>query len=281
VKLGFLTDYSEERLAFASDWGYDCLSVHYPSIKEATGGAETDDRAVARIRDLMAQAEVDISAIALYGRRITDPPEDVLDDYRHAMTLAEKLGVGVLAAVPGADPELTLNKNIPLFKQVFEPIAREAEDRGIRIAFENWPAVRGYPWKIGSVAFSPRGWEMMFEAVDSDALGLEFDPSHLEWQGIDPVAAAADWSDKIYHVHAKDTEIFDDRLAAYGIYEKGWWRYRIPGFGVVDWVGFFNVLREAGYDGGVVVEHEDPVFAGERFDEGLEHAVRFLAPFVR
>jgi sugar phosphate isomerase/epimerase len=281
VRLGFLTDYSEERVAFASDWDYDCLSVQFASLKAATGGDRIDDAAVDRVRETLAQAEVDISGICLYGRRITDPPDEVLADFRHAMDLAERLNVSVIPSVPGADPEVDLEANMPAFKKVFEPIARMAEDRGMYVAFENWPAVRGYPVKIGSVAAHPRGWEMMFEAVESDALGLEFDPSHLEWQGIDPVLTAAEWSEKIFHFHAKDTEMFDDRLATYGIYESGWWRYRIPGFGVVDWVGLFNVLREAGYEGGVVVEHEDIVFSGERFDEGLEHAVRFLAPLVR
>ena len=120
----------------------------------------------------------------------------------------------------------------------------------------------------------------MFDAVPSKALGLEFDPSHLVWQGIDWAAALTRFASKVYHVHAKDTEILKDRLAADGFFSAGWWRYRLPGYGCVDWHRFTSMLKEQGYDGGVCVEHEDPVFSGKRRVEGLEKAYACLRPLM-
>jgi sugar phosphate isomerase/epimerase len=77
-------------------------------------------------------------------------------------------------------------------------------------------------------------------------------------------------------VHAKDTEIMEDRLGHVGIYGNGWWRYRMPGMGEVDWDGIAQALAEIGYRGDVIIEHEDPVFEGDRFEEGLSLGIRFL-----
>jgi sugar phosphate isomerase/epimerase len=121
----------------------------------------------------------------------------------------------------------------------------------------------------------------MFEAVPSDALGLEFDPSHLVWQQIDYLDALYHFRDRIYHVHAKDTEIVPSVLAKVGIFGSGWWRYRIPGLGIVDWSAFLSALYEIGYDGGVAIEHEDPVFTGERFEMGLVLGYNTLAPLIQ
>ena len=84
----------------------------------------------------------------------------------------------------------------------------------------------------------------------SPHVGLQFDPSHLVWQFMDPVQAARDFADKIYDVHLKDTEILWHVLRRGGIQpvnDARWWRFRVPGYGSVDWKGFFSVLSEAGY----------------------------------
>ncbi len=108
----------------------------------------------------------------------------------------------------------------------------------------------------------------MFTAVPSPALGLCYDPSHLYWQGIDYIQPIWDFRDRIYHAHAKDTEILLAGRNHYGMYgrqlsataEQNWWRYRLPGYGHVDWYRYLDTLYQVGYDAVLSVEHEDPVW---------------------
>jgi sugar phosphate isomerase/epimerase len=125
-------------------------------------------------------------------------------------------------------------------------------------------------------------------------LYLNFDPSHLLWLGIDPVTAAGEYAERILHVQAKDVEIDPDgrnRLGVFGNvvdrarnpWQSGWWRYRIPGLGEVDWASLVSTLASAGYDGVVSVEHEDPVWSGseEKVYQGLALARETLDPLIR
>jgi sugar phosphate isomerase/epimerase len=122
-----------------------------------------------------------------------------------------------------------------------------------------------------NIAYSPEIWKAMFEAVPADNLGLELDPAHMVWQGIDYIKAIYDFGHKIFHTHAKDMEIRRDVLARCGIYGilfdkvddfgHGWWRGRAPGWGEVNWHRFITALLDVGYTGNIDIEHEDPVFA--------------------
>jgi len=119
------------------------------------------------------------------------------------------------------------------------------------MGWENYPCDTNF-------ATVPGAWQKIFDLVPSNRLGLEFDPSHLVRQYIDDIQAAWDFKERILSVHAKDTEIIEPVLQKVGIHGKGWWRYRIPGQGLIDWPKFINVLLEANYSGGLAVEHEDP-----------------------
>jgi sugar phosphate isomerase/epimerase len=120
---------------------------------------------------------------------------------------------------------------------------------------------------------------------------LNFDPSHLYWLGIDPIQALKDYSEKIFHAHAKDTEIIPEGEYRYGIagkqidpepWKSGWWRYRIPGLGEIDWNIFISTLQEYGYDQFLSIEHEDPVWEGseEKIKAGLKLGYKHLSQFV-
>jgi sugar phosphate isomerase/epimerase len=93
--------------------------------------------------------------------------------------------------------------------------------------------------------------------VKSPDVGLEFDPSHLLWQGIDPSQAAREFGKRIFLLHAKDTKLFRDRIQDVG-YCGRWWEYRLPGRGEMDWRQFLGGL--AGYTGFISIEHEDTEF---------------------
>ena len=151
-----------------------------------------------------------------------------------------------------------------------------------------WEPYAGGP----NIGTGPLGWEALFKAFkDSPWVGLQFDPSHLVWQFMDPVQAARDFADKIYDVHLKDTEILWHVLRRAGIQSIDnvrWWRFRIPGQGSVDWKGFFAVLAEVGYTGAMNIENEDefyyPAYAQgdftEQFKRGFRTAHEFLKTLV-
>jgi sugar phosphate isomerase/epimerase len=110
--------------------------------------------------------------------------------------------------------------------------------------------------------------------------------------GIDPVQALTRHADQVLHVQAKDAEVDLEARNRFGVFGQlvdkpspwtsGWWRYRIPGLGEVDWAALVRTLREVGYDGVVSVEHEDPVWSGDpdRVRQGLVIAEETLGPLV-
>ena len=156
------------------------------------------------------------------------------------------------------------------------------EKLDLRFGPENYPCDVNF-------ATVPAIWEKLMALVPDHRFGLEFDPSHLVRQFVDPYQTAWDFKDRILGVHAKDTEIIEPVLAKVGIHGSDWWRYRIPGQGRINWAKFITVLLQVGFRGGMAVEHED-AFWDERAASGAEFpqsrkdgfilASRYLKQFV-
>ena len=141
------------------------------------------------------------------------------------------------------------------------------------------------PWPDGpNIATSPVGYEALFKAFnDSPYVGLQYDPSHLVRQFMDPIQTARDFVDKIYDVHLKDTEILWPVLRAGGIHPVNgakWWRYRIPGMGSINWREFFNVLESVGYTGAMSIEQEDPLYGADH-NPGPDFSEDFKLGFIK
>ena len=207
---------------------------------------------------------------------------------RAAIDVAAAEGVECVGVGSRRDPGADADENLDLFRLAYAPLAEYAEARGVRLVFENWP--QGGQRLAGT----PELWEAMFRAVPSPALGLCFDPSHLVWQGIDWRRALHEFGPRIYHAHAKDTEIVAEPSYRYGIYgaqlaankgrRSGWYRYRLPGYGIVDWAAYVSALVEAGFDGLLSIEHEDNVYGWlddpDLARRGLIAGLRFLQLYV-
>lgn len=280
MKLGYLTQFSEDELKLASSIGFDGLEVHAKSWGDALDTAEGRKEAAKQAKDLCAKYGITITAVANYQAGYK-PASERIPVYKNIADFCAEMGVGVIATLTGGDGEKDLAENVKLWAETFGEVAKIAEGKGIKIAFENWPGLPlRLPIKSNNFGFNPEAWNAMFNAVDSESLGLEFDPSHLVWQSADYLSIAKEFSSRIYHVHFKDTEIMEGALAEKGFFSGGWWRYRIPGFGLVDWAGFISVLKEAGFNGGGAIEHEDPVFSGEHRADGLKLGYNHLRPLV-
>jgi len=231
---------------------------------------------------------VEAAALAWYGNILAPDAERAqaaLEHLGRVVETAATLGVPVVCLAVGRDPSVSLGDSIAQFARRVKPLADQAEASGVRLAVENDPMcgllVEDMP---GNAAFSPELWEKLFTHLRSDAVGLTLDPSHLVWLGMDPIAAATDYAEKIFHFQAKDTEVFDARRQDCSCLRPGggWWRYRLPGLGEIDWRRMLDRLQEVGYGGAVVVEHADPVWQGsvEKVRAGLVLARRHLAQFL-
>ncbi len=280
MKLGYLTSLSVEAVAAARRLGYDAIEVgagwlNRPTLSEIEAN-------LSALRDALQEHDVNVNAVAIYGGTVEVPAAEAVAYWGRAMRVAKALGCQVVAGMTGRDNALTVDENLPLFRERFGPIARRAEDEGVQLALEPWPgSVLGHgPYRWTNLATTPEMWDRLFAEVPSPALGLEFDPSHLVWQGIDYLRAILDYGQRIHHVHAKDIVIDRARLERVGVHGRGWWRFVVPGLGEVDWPGLFRNLRLVGYAGDITFEHEDEIYLNERWEEGLRLGVRYLRPFV-
>jgi sugar phosphate isomerase/epimerase len=150
---------------------------------------------------------------------------------------------------------------------------RHADDYGINVALEMHP---------GFVVYSPETMLRLREAAGT-RIGANLDPSHLFWQGIDPIQAVRALGKAVFHIHAKDTRLYPTNVAVAGVLDtKPYtdelhrsWLFRTVGYGHGPewWTDFVSTLQMVGYDDVLSIEHEDSLMAVE---EGLQKAVVFL-----
>jgi sugar phosphate isomerase/epimerase len=241
-----------------------------------------------------------ITALSCHGEPLHPNPETAKKNQetsRRTILLAEKLGVPVVvdfSGCPGDGPDAQ-NPNwvtcawpphfgdilkwqweervIPYWKER----AKFAAGHGVKIALEMHP---------GFVVYSPETM-LRLRAEAGPNLGANLDPSHLFWQGIDPIAAVRVLGDAIFHVHAKDTQIYSYNLPKTGVLDtkkytderNRAWIFRTVGYGHgAEWWGeFISTLKMYGYDYVLSIEHEDSLMSAE---EGLTKAVAFLQNLV-
>jgi sugar phosphate isomerase/epimerase len=175
-------------------------------------------------------------------------------------------------------PGTPVPESVPRFREVFGEFARLAEGEGVRLAFEN--CLQGGNWERGetNMAFHPAAWDLMFDAVPSPALGIEWEPCHLMCQLIDPLPVLDRYLSRIFHIHGKDGQLNRALLASSGTHgPEHVVRHRFPGLGDSDWTVIFQKLAHAGYAGTVDIEGgHDPVFRGELEMEGQANALAYL-----
>lgn len=279
MKFGFLTANITD-IEKAARLGFNGIELNVTAFGNVEAGT-LDRTAIERARGLCETHNITITALAYYDLAFHPPAADrVTAAYEHVFDVAAALDVQTIASMGGFDSDRDWKGNLALFAERFAPIARGAEKRGMRIAFENWMGIGGHlPFKPRNLGGSPDTWDAIFSAVPSAALGIEFDPSHLYWQGIDHIRALREYKDRVYHVHAKDTEMLPERRYRGGV-NGDFFRFRIPGYGAINWTEFISTLNEIGYDGGLAIEHEDPVYSGKRFDEGLIRGWQTLHPLI-
>jgi sugar phosphate isomerase/epimerase len=254
----------QEAVKVAAEVGFDCLEVG-PSV----------DRDREAFRSVQKDGPVFIHSF-IYGRNFLTHHAGDRQAYRaetyRLLDLAIDVGVPQITTATGVDPNLSLDGNISAALDFWAPLLDQALDADIRIALEFCPTA-------GNFALGPYAWRRLLAATnDWPNFGLNYDPSHLLWQFIDPYPPVSEFSEQIFSVHLKDTYIWHDRLAehgfltpyaneeemAHGMRESRavWWEYRVPGEGELDLIRFLRLLYSIGYQGALLVELEDKRYIG-------------------
>ncbi|MBD3188727.1 TIM barrel protein [Candidatus Bathyarchaeota archaeon] len=203
-----------------------------------------------------------------------DTRESSNSHMKKVIEAASQLDVSIVACFIGGTGS-DLFTEMGLFEEYFLPLVDFAGEHDVRLAVENCP--QGGK----NIGMSPYYWREIFEAAEhSPYLGLEFDPSHLVWLHIDYKKALQEFcqSKKVLTIHAKDTRINDAILIERGILGKGWWEYKIPGSGMIDWNDIFKILNTNGYTGSMNIEHEDAAYRGNavKIKEGFQSGLQVL-----
>jgi sugar phosphate isomerase/epimerase len=305
VKLGFLTACLPElELTKIADWasahGFQALEVAvWPDVASRPFEASHIDVTTLEpgtaesIRGYLAGKGLEISALAYYENNLHPDAEvrsEIHAHLRSCVDAAKLLGCAYVGTFVGRDWNLPVKENVRLAEQILPPLVDYAAERDVRLMVENCPMEGwhpdGYP---GNLAYSPELWEWMF----SLGFYLNYDPSHLTWLGVDPIAALRSCPERIVHAQAKDVEIDQAGLNEVSVFGKAlnrdnpWdnrgYRYRVPGLGTVDWRAIVDTLYQVGFEGVLSVEHEDPVWSGDtsRVLSGLAISYNALRPLIR
>jgi len=252
---------------------------------------------IKKFSDAASIRGIEISALAVHGNPLHPDKSysnEHIKDLVNAIELAGKIGVKAItcfAGCPGAtensmEPNWVTCPFPPYFsdyikwqweKRVipfWKEIVKKAEKAKVYIAFEIHP---------GDVVYNTELFLKLKENVDSEYIACNFDPSHLFWQGMDPIICIKRLGNAIVHVHAKDCKLEEDTIKFRGV--NDWkdysdinnraWNFRTCGYGhgIEFWNDFVSTLRKIGYDGVLSIEHEDPLMS---VNEGLKKTIKFL-----
>jgi sugar phosphate isomerase/epimerase len=283
-KLGVLGRFTPANVEFARAQGFNNMILDGPPADRIT------DQQIDEIKTVLRRANMNVSALQVTQNHISaDPAKRAKENayFVKSIELAGKLGVPYIGTASGKDPGKKFNQQVDEVIRVYtEAYFPACERNKVRILWEPWP-------EGPNLATSPVGYDALFKGFgNSPYVGLQYDPSHLVRQFMDPIQTARDYVDRIYDVHLKDTEILWPLLRAGGIDPvngASWWRYRIPGLGSINWAEFFSVLQDHGYQGAMSIEHEDDLYGAdnnpgpdfsEEYKVGFVMGKRYLAQYV-
>ena len=304
MKLGILTaPFPDLPLDEVAVWsganGFESLEIAcWPAAKgpqrryAGTSHIDVTDLSESRaseIVDQVATQGLTISGLGYYPNPMHPDRETREAAIAHQKLVIEacaKMKVPFFNTFMGGDPSLHVDANWERALELWPPIVEHAKAHGVKVTIENCPMIFSYDeWPAGNnIAWSPYIWRRIIEQWGG-TVGLNYDPSHLVWLMIDQERFIREFGPHILHVQAKDVEIDRD-----GLYERGtlsggmgWQIPRLPGLGEADWGRIFAALWRTGYDGDIIIEHEDRDFekTEELVKRGFLLARDILRPYIK
>lgn len=310
MKLGVLTvplyDRSaEEAFKYLSNLGVQTVeigtggspgSVHSNPAELLSSESKLQD-----YKDLLKKYNLEISALSCHSNHVHPNKEvraQAAQDYTQTLKLAQKLGVDTIVSFSGCPGDYEGAKYPNWVTCAWPPDYREVLDyqwNEVLIPFWKGAVAEAAEYGVNKIALELHPGFCVYntatllrlrEAV-GNAIGANFDPSHLFWQGIRPSEAIKALKGAIYHFHAKDTKMNEVNTRINGVLDTGSygdlsdrsWLFRSVGWGhdAGEWKEIITALRLSGYDGAISIEHEDAFMS---IEEGLEKAITFLKDIV-
>ncbi len=303
MKLGFVSAIVpeltfEQVVDFASEQGFACVEMMcWPKGKaERRYGGVThiemdniDEAKADYIKEYSELRGVELSAVSYYPNNMDPDPEKRAFYHEHLKKVirgAKLLGVHNVNTFIGRDKDKNLTDSFADFKAIWPDLIKFAEDNEVKIGIESCPMYFTMDeWPAGkNMAGSPRIWREMFSIIDSPSFGLNYDPSHLLWQRMNYIRPVYEFKDKIFHVHIKDAQFYQDKMDEVGALATPLEYHlpKIPGLGDINWGKFVSALRDVRFNGSACIEVEDYSFE-ETYDDrilALRQSKAYMNQFI-
>ena len=296
----FSLDKVLEKLKSLNIFTVELGTGNYPGDPHCKLSMLNDRQALKEFKQKLESNGFSISALSCHGNPLHPNPaiaKAYQETSKRTVRLAEKLGVPVVVDFSGCpgDSDKARYPNwvtCPWPPEYLDVLAWQwerkvipywtrhaqfAKDHGVKIAIEMHP---------GFVVYSPETL-LKLRHIAGNTIGCNYDPSHMFWQGIDPIKAIRVLGDSVFHVHAKDTQIYTSNLPKTGVLDtkkytderNRSWIFRSVGYGHAFgwWKEFISTLRMYNYDYVLSIEHEDSLMSP---DEGLTKGAAFLNSIV-
>ena len=279
-------------LGTAGTLGFDCVELMcWPpgdADRRYAGVTHIDVLSLDSQNDLkqrLADSDVSVSGLGFYPNPLAadlDAAAAAVEHIKRVISACAELDVPVMNTFIGRNPTLSVDENWGRCLETWGPLVEWAESHDVRIGIENCPMLfTRDEWPGGhNLATSPAIWRRLFSDLPSPHLGLNYDPSHMVWLMMDPLAPLAEFSERLVHIHAKDVTIDQDRLDDVGILATPVEFHTpvLPGRGTIDWNRFLAALAGCGYQGPVCIEVEDRAYeaTAELRIEALRESLRHL-----
>ncbi|MDO0919951.1 MULTISPECIES: sugar phosphate isomerase/epimerase family protein [unclassified Enterococcus] len=285
----------EEMIDIVAENGLDCVEVacwpagkaerRYAGVSHIDTKNLTEEKAT-EILAYCKQKKVEISALAYYPNPLDENLEKRQEAIGHLYTLidaASLMNINLVTTFVGRMQSKSVSENLKEAAKVWNPIVKYAEEKKVKIAIENCPMLfTEDEWPGGqNIMTSPSNWRKVFEVIDSDYFGINYDPSHFIWQQIDYIRPLYEFKEKIFHVHYKDIKVYADKLADVGVMATPleYMSPKLPGLGDVDWGQYVSALTDIGYEGYTCIEVEDKAF--EKTYEDVKKSVTLSTKYLR
>lgn len=287
-----------EMIDIVAENGLDCVEVacwpagkaerRYAGVSHIDTENLTKEQAE-EYKDYAAEKKVAISALAYYPNPLDENLEkrqQVIDHIYSVIDAAKLMEINLVTTFIGRMPSKTISENLKEVEKVWKPILAYAEKQKVKIAIENCPMLfTEDEWPGGqNLMTTPALFRKIFDLLDSDYLGLNYDPSHFVWQQMDYLAPIYEFKDKLFHVHYKDIKVYRNKLQKVGVMATPleYMSPKLPGLGDVDWGKYVSALTDVGYSGYTCIEVEDRAYESDYEDvkRSIKQSTHYLRNFV-
>lgn len=287
-----------EMIDIVAENGLDCVEVacwpagkaerRYAGVSHIDTENLTKEQAE-KYQAYAAEKKVAISALAYYPNPLDEDLEKrqlVIDHIYSVIDAAKLMEINLVTTFIGRMPSKTISENLKEVEEVWKPILAYAEKQKVKIAIENCPMLfTEDEWPGGqNLMTTPALFRKIFDLLDSEYLGLNFDPSHFVWQQMDYLVPIYEFKDKLFHVHYKDIKVYWSKLQEVGVMATPleYMSPKIPGLGDVDWGKYVSALTDIGYSGYTCIEVEDRAFESDYEDvkRSIKQSAHYLRNFV-